>query len=359
LHIIKLIAKNFRNYEDLNISFDTNTFLNIIIAPNGMGKSNFLEAIHYLSYLRPFRNVLDTELIKKGNTSFYLAGNFIDSDLSHEVIIKYQKKKDIFYNNKKIKKHSEIIGSILSVLFSVDDLFIIIGNPLIRRKYFDMFFSIIDKEYMYNLKTYQIILKQKNYLIKLKNRDDLINIYNQQMSKCIDYIQNKRIEFTEEIDKIFQLKYKEVGNFKEKTKILYVPSIKYKDQSDLISKLNENRKKDNEFGFCTIGPHKDNYLFLLNGVNFSKFASFGQIRLAALIIKIIQNITFYKIHKINPILLIDDVILELDKERQRNFIDQIIGNNQIFITIANKDNIPYLYDKSIVREIRINNGKYE
>jgi DNA replication and repair protein RecF len=359
LFINHLNLKNFRNYENLEIEFDLKNNINILIAPNGMGKSNFLEAIYYLSYLRSFRNVLDKELIKKGNKFFYLHGKFINNNFSDDVIVKFNNKKEIEYNNKKIQKHSELIGKILTVIFCIDDIFIIIGNPTIRRRYFDMFFSIIDKEYMVHLKTYQNIIKQKNVLLKQKNRDDILSIYDIQLATSIGYIQNKRKELIEDINSIFQLKYQEIGNFTEKTKIIYVPCLKSINSEDLIKELNNDRRNDYEYGFCTSGLHKDNYLFLLNGISFSKYASYGQIRLASLIIKYIQNLFFFKIYDEKPILLLDDVIIELDRYRQINFINKIIENNQIFITIANKENISYIYDNNPTNEIKINYGNAE
>lgn len=354
-----LNLRNFRNFDNLEKAFDPNNNINVLIAPNGMGKSNLLESIYYLSYLRSFRNVSDKELIRKGEKNFFLHGKFFGKEMTDDVKIQFNSKKEIFYNDKKIQKHSEIISKILTVIFSIEDVNIITGNPAIRRRYFDMFFSIIDNNYMYQLRTCFHILKQKNVLLKQKNRDSLLDVYDKQLSVCMEYIQTKRRKMIEEINDVFQINYQEIGCFNEKTKILYLPSIKSNNSDDISKDLLNVRNRDYEYGFSTSGIHKDNYLFLLNGVNFSKYASYGQIRLASLVLKYIQNLFFLKKYNEYPILLLDDVIIELDRIRQNKFIKSIIDKNQIFITIANKENISYIYDTKKVNEIRINNGKTE
>jgi len=354
LFIENINTVNFRNYENLNVTFQKEKLINLIIAPNGSGKSNLLEMIYYLSYLRPFRNVTDKELVNKKNDFFFLEGKFYKKNIFDTVTVKFSKTKEVFINKKKIKKFSDVLGVIVSVLFSSDDIFIIVGNPTIRRKFFDMFLSIVDKEYLYYLSKYQNLLKQKNFILKKENSNDLLDVYDLQMSQCIEFISKKRFSFVEEISLLYQNKYNEIGMFKEKVKIIYSPSIK--NNENIIENLKKNRNIDIEYGFSSIGPHRDNYLFLINGVQFNKFASLGQTRLASLVLKIVQAEYFKMMHNDNPILLIDDVILELDSQRQKRFLNNILQDNQIFITLTDKSKIDFFENKNLINEVNILDG---
>ena len=168
MYIKSIHPINFRNYKELNLEFDNKRPINLLVAPNGSGKSNLLEMIYYLTYLRPFRNLLYSDLIYKNSYFFLINGNFLKNDIQTSISIKYSKNKEICIDNKKIKKHSDVIGLLLSVLFSNDDIFIISGSPMVRRKFFDMFISVIDRSYLLNLKKYQILLKNKNHILKNK-----------------------------------------------------------------------------------------------------------------------------------------------------------------------------------------------
>ena len=355
MFIEKIYLNNFRNHENINLEFNKFCPINIIIAPNGTGKSNLLEAIYYLSYLRPFRNVSDAELIKKGSNSFSLAGKFIKNNISTDINIKYSKTKEILLNNKKIKKHSEILGLIITVLFCNDDIFIINGNPLLRRRFFDMFISILDKTYLFALKKYQVIIKQRNYILKNNTNFDMLDVYDFQLSQCIEYITKKRIEIVQIVSSLFQQIYQEIGCFKDKTKIIFQSSLQSDNKDEILKKLKELRKKDIENGFTSFGSHKDSYLFLLNGINFSKYASFGQTRLASLVLKLAQIEIFEKSLKINPILLLDDVVLELDLERQKRFISFLSKKTkQMFITITDEEKFNFFNsNKEFINKIEL------
>ena len=356
---LKLI--NFRSYKDKEFIFNTNSNTNIILAPNGVGKSNLIEAIYYLSYLRPFRNVNDNELIMKGEKSFFIKGEFkkniFQNNVSHNTVsVKFSKQKEVIYNNKHLNKYSELLGEILSVLFCNDDIFIIVGQQGLKRKFFDMFISLMDKNYLFTLKKYQIVLKQKNFLLKKEDIDkNLLSAYNWQLTDFIIYIEKKRFEFITIIDQKFKELFNSIGMFKEKSKIVYNPTIDLsiiEDKEKLFNYLESSYTKDREATFMLIGPHRDNYLFLLNGILFSKYGSFGQNRLASLVLKLAQVDLFLDHFKIKPILLFDDVVLELDNERQNNFFKKLYNGNQIFITLTDKKRIP-LIDKGLVNEISL------
>lgn len=357
--IIKRIScKNFRNYKDLDLSFEDNSKFNIISATNGMGKSNLLEMFYYLSHVRPFRNVNDKDLIKKEENYFIISCDYKKNNLDNNIDIKYNNKvKNILYNDKKIIKHSELLGKLLTVLFSTEDIYIINGSPELRRRYFNIFFSILDKTYLENLKKYENLLKQKNCILK-SGKKEILPYFDYQISDSILYIQKKREEMIEKISLIFSKSFIEIGIFKENVSLKYMPSIKneFLEKELLINLLKKQNEIDINRGFSTIGIHKDDYIFKINNISFSKYASFGQVRLASLILKYVQSNLYSLYFNSNPILLIDDVILELDKERQKRFINYLGENNQIFITVTDKSYKDIFNNKNLINIIEVNNG---
>lgn len=355
-------ATNFRNFKNLEFSFKEQEKHIIIKSPNGTGKTNFLELLYYFTYLKSFRNVSDYELINKEEDYFSISINY-DNDEDNDISVKYiNKSKGIIYNNKKIKKYSEIFGKYCSVIFSSDDMLIIKGAPNYKRKFFDMFFSIIDIEYFYSIKNYNHLLKQKNALLKEKSfNKKLLEIYNYQLAQYINIIQQKRDKFIKITSKEFNDKYMEIGDYKYNAKILYYPCINAKEcsQEFFFNFLMECSKKELDIGFSFYGIHKDNYQFLLNNINFNNYASFGQARLASLIMKIIQADNYKKYNNISPILLFDDVILELDNYRKKKFISKMFDYKQLFITISD-DTLLNIFEKnSYLSILEIIDGKIQ
>jgi len=362
LFVKSISATNFRNFKNLEFSFKEQEKHIIIKSPNGTGKTNFLELLYYFTYLKSFRNVSDHELIKKDENYFSMLINY-DNDEDRDIFVKYfNKTKEVVYNNKKIKKYSEIFGKYCSVIFSSEDMLIVKGSPNFKRKFFDMFFSVIDIDYFYSIKNYNHILKQKNALLKDKMfNKKLLEIYNYQLAKYINIIQQKRNDFIKITSSDFNEKYLEIGDYKYNAKIIYYPSIKIKEftQENIFNFLMDCYKKENEIGFSFFGIHKDNYQFLLNNLNFNNYASFGQVRLASLIMKIIQADNYKKYNNISPILLFDDVILELDNYRKNKFISKIFDYKQFFITISDETLLKIFEKSSYLSILEIIDGKIQ
>ena len=354
-----MTAVNFRNFESLNLTFTENKTINTIIAPNGMGKSNFLESIYYFSYLRSFRSVLDKELIKKGEQFFLVECDYLSGSVKNNFKIKYRDKKEILFNNKKVHKSSDILGNFLSVLFCNEDINIISGTPFLKRKFFDIFISIVNPKYLFYLKQFIEILKQKNFILKNKTKIEMLSIYNKQLSEIIFYIEKKRKETIEEYNRSFQSDFYTLGLFKEKVKIIYSSSFKNDNTGEevVFKKLEENKEKEIALGYSILGPHRDSYLFLINGVVFNKYASLGQTRLAALVLKLIQA-EFYKIKfNVVPVLLFDDVILEIDREKQKRILKKIESYKQLFFTFTDKEYLNLFEKKEDINLIEVEYGK--
>lgn len=357
MHIKNIEAVHFRNFSHLELNFDIKKPINFIVAPNGMGKSNLLEIIYYLSHIRSFRNIRDDEISQKGNDGFFIKGKFIRNNISESIEINYSKKKEISLNGKKLNKFSDILGRLVSIIFTNEDIFLVNGPPSIRRKYFDSFLSIIDREYLDALNKYNKLLKQKNVLLKQNFDFRLLDIYDKQLSETIFIIQTKRNKELEKINSIYQEKFNLIGLFNHKTKIVYQPSINVREISveNIYNYIKKNEKKYIEFGFFIDGSHRDNFLFLINGIPFHKYASLGQMRLCALSVKIAQYEIYSKFFQFQPIVLLDDVILELDSERKKRFLEEISKVDQMFITVTNEKYMEY-FDLNLINKIGIDHG---
>lgn len=357
MKIEKLICSNFRNYKEFDIDFCDG--VNLITAPNGSGKSNLLEALYYLSYVRPFRQVNDIDLIKKSENQFSIGCEYSKKGIQSNIEINYNKKEKLIkIDNKKITKHSEVLGKLLTVLFSSDDIFIINGSQSIRRRFFNMFFSVIDHMYLDNLRKYEKLLKQKNVLLRT-GKKELLPFFDEQLADSVYYIQSKRIELIERINVVYSESFKEIGFFSDKVSLKYSPSIKIDDLSKegILEKIIKARKTDIDRGFATNGSHKDEYLFFINNIIFSKYGSFGQLRLASLLIKYVQSFFYKEKFGIDPIYLLDDVILELDSRRQKSFIDFLDYDNQLFITVTDRKYAEIFSNKKTLKLIEVKDGK--
>lgn len=352
-----LKALNFRNYKNLDLSFDSTKNINLIVAQNGMGKSNLLEMLYYLSHLRAFRNATDKDLILHGQNCFHLSCGYENKGIHGKVSVKYSGKKEILLDDKRIVKHSEILGKLQTVFFGSNDISIISGSPSERRVFFDIFLSILDYDYLVALRNYSLLLKQKNAAIKSR-RSDILCFFNKQIAETSFLLMNKRKFMVQYVSNIFSKYFKVIGNFKEEAVIKYNPSYDriFNSSIELLDYISYQDKIDFEKGFCFLGPHKDNYNFILNNTVFSKYASLGQIRLGALVLKLVQAICYEEKFKTSPILLLDDVILELDTEKQKQFLDVICNKHQLFITLTNEKYKNFFVNQNAVQIIKVQNG---
>ena len=356
MKLLQIHATDYRNYRSISIDIDPTGKYFIIKANNGSGKTNLLELIYYFTYFKSFRNTADSDLILHGQKQFMIEIKYEDDGITDDIIISYDgSKKKILCNEKRLNKLSDLFSRFISVIFSATDIDIITGSPIIRRNFFNMFFSLIDSSYFSDIKTYAAILKQKNFILKNKTNTDLIDIYNRQLSDIIYRITQTRQKYITEVRNRFITKYNELGEFNKKVDIRYIPSLSADRDINSIYKL-FCQKKDDELnaGYSLLGSHRDCYNFYMNSRLFSRYASFGQCRLAALIIKLIQAQYTAEIKKTMPVLLFDDVILELDEIRKRKIVNCIREYNQMFITFTEDIFVDLFDEKEYIRMIDLN-----
>lgn len=336
--IIKsLELANFRNYEELNISFDKGT--NILYGDNAQGKTNILEAIYVSATTKSHKGSKDKEII-----NFYKEEAHIRTYLDKENVetrvdmhLRKNKSKGIAIDGQKIKKAADLMGLLNVVFFSPEDLSIIKDGPAERRRFSDMELCQLDSFYLYNLNHYNKIIGQRNKLLKdmyfQPELRETLNIWDSQLVSFGSKIIERREQFVKQLgDIIFDI-HKKLSGGKEELVIAYEPDVSIED---FEKQMKYNQDKDIRLKQTTTGPHRDDFSFVVNGVDIRKYGSQGQQRTAALSLKLSEIELVKKISKDTPVLLLDDVLSELDSNRQ-NYLLNSIGNIQTIITCTGLD----------------------
>ena len=352
MFIEKIKLNNFRNY--LNQEINLNKNINIFYGENAQGKTNIIEAIFLSSIGKSFRTNKDLELIKFGENSADIEIFFQNSKRDGNIKINISNKKNIFLNKIKLKKLSELLGNIHTVIFTPDDINILKQGPQMRRKFLDIMISQLRPNYMYNYSLYYKALEERNnYLkkIKLENADEnLLELWDEQLINYGKIISDYRKEFIEKIkNKIKEVHFNITEN-KEEIKINYISDCLEKENFKKL--LLSRRKLDIIKGFTTRGIHRDDFEIFINNILVNVYGSQGQHRTAILSLKMAELQVIQDEIEEEPILLLDDFMSELDEKRRKNFLENI-KNNQVIITCTEKFEI----ENSSVKYFRVEDGK--
>ncbi|MBU2600121.1 DNA replication/repair protein RecF [bacterium] len=351
----ELKVRNFCNLKSLSLKFSLK--LNIFFGDNAQGKTNILDAIYFLNKAKSFRGKKDLYLIQWNGNEFFLKGNIIDEDNSHQLTIllqdskievkneikgeiKSEVKKEIRIDNKKINNQSKVFEIFNCVVFSPEDLYILTKSPVLRRHFLNLLIAQVNEKYLYYLRRYQRTLLSRNKILNekksiLEKNKVLESLDHLLISEGVEIIKIRH-EVVNELSKLAAQVYKEILSVKDLFEIKYKPSISSDNlEKDFYDKLHKYREKENIRGFTLVGPHKDDLIFTFREVNIGSFGSQGQKRITAIAIRFAELFYIYKKTKKFPILLLDDVFSDLDKEKKRNFINLLNDQIQIFITTSN------------------------
>ena len=336
--IIKSIElKNFRNYKDLNISFDEGT--NILYGDNAQGKTNILEAAYMSGTTKSHKGSKDKEMIRFGESESHLRTVVVRGKKEYQIDmhLKQNRSKGIAINQVPIKRAAELFGILNIVFFSPEDLNIIKNGPSERRRFLDSELCQLDKIYLSDLTSYNKILGQRNKLLKdMIFRPDLADtlpVWNMQLVETGKRIIKRRNQFVEELNDIVHDIHFRISGEKEELFIKYEPNI---DDIFFEDELNRAKAKDMKLCQTSVGPHRDDLLFSIGDVDIRKFGSQGQQRTSALSLKLSEIELVKKSIKDTPILLLDDVLSELDSNRQ-NYLLNNICDTQTIITCTGLD----------------------
>ncbi len=327
--------KNFRNYKNLNIELGEN--INIFYGENAQGKTNIIESIFLCSMGKSFRTNKEKEMIQLEKENMLVEIQYKKSDREGIIRIEIGNKKDIFINNIKIKRLSELLGKINVVIFTPDDIEMIKGNPEKRRKFLDIMISQLRPNYMHILSLYQKTIKERNYYlkeIKEKGKDEnLLEIWDEKLAEYAEKIFTYRKEFIKKIKEKIEKIHPEITKQKEKIEIEYISHCEKKEE--YLELLKQRRKLDIIKGFTTKGIHRDDFVIYINGKQIDIYGSQGQQRTAILSLKLSELQVIYDEVGEYPILLLDDFMSELDKSRRDSLLSHI-QETQVVITCTDK-----------------------
>lgn len=338
---------NFKNHTEK--SFDFSAEINCFVGNNGAGKTNILDALHYISMGKSFLGNSDflnirTSIPEHSNEDFFsIESEIVGEEKSDIIKILLQKetKKIIKKNDKTYERIADHIGFLPCVMISPYDANLISDGGESRRKFLDAMISQTDSEYLFNLIQYQKTLQQRNALLKYfqKNRTfdgDSLEIYNEPLTKFGTKIFEKRRNFVEAILPTIQHFYEIISKGNEKVSVIYESDLQ---QAHFLHLLKENLEKDRLLTYTSKGIHKDDLRFEMNGNLIKKFGSQGQQKSFLIALKLAQIQRIKDITNKNPILLLDDIFDKLDDSRVSQLIELVNEQNfgQIFITDTHKE----------------------
>ena len=345
MRINNILLQNFRNYANLELTF--NEHRNIIVGENAQGKTNLIEAIYLAAFAKSFRTNNAGDMVKFGEERgrVNVEINSEDMDKNIDISILANGRKMIKKDGKVVRRTADLLNNIVVIIFSPDDLRIIKDSPERRRAYINRELSQIRPKYYDVLKNYTDVLKQKNSLIKgLSNSQysrtyntDMMDVYDRQLADYGYELIRYRKEFVDMLSEEAGEIMSAISGGKEDLKIEYKTSCEFiptpEGRENLFMQMYHNRQKDIYAGFATLGPHRDDLEFYINGTDAKKYGSQGQQRTIALSLKLAEIRIAKQILDEYPVLLLDDVLSELDLDRQRFLVNQI-DDVQLFITSA-------------------------
>ena len=339
--ITKLHIRNFRNYQNVDLSFDSG--VQMILGKNAQGKTNLLEAILYLSTTRSHRSNDNRDLIRYGEELFIIEGEVARSRQKIKLkAIGESGKKHLMIYQETVAKVSQFIGECNVILFCPDDLMLFQAAPKVRRRFIDMELSKMSKVYTQTLLQANKLLKERNQFLKQNQTDDIfLGVLDEQLAEKEVTIMEQRKAFLAKLIEFAQPFYRELSDDDTMLSCAYHTFVSECDKESRKQAILEKRKKCRERDYMlkqtTIGCHKDDVTFYLNDHPIEEYASQGQKRCVLLAMKIGLVHMIYELTKEYPILLLDDVFSELDQERRKRLLKALPKEVQIFISATDLD----------------------
>ena len=332
---------NYKNFDSKNLDFDPT--INCLVGKNGIGKTNILDAIYHLCFGKSYFNPVATQNIKHGTDFFMIDGEFQKNEREEKIVCSFKKgmKKVIKRNGKAYEKFSEHIGFLPLVIISPADRDLIVEGSDTRRKFIDGVISQSDKEYLHSLIKYNKILAQRNSLLKYfaANRTfdkDALAVYNDQLSSFGTEIFRKRSKFLESFIPIFQEQYANISKKEEGVLLAYQSKLFEHSLDELLESALE---KDRALQYTSVGIHKDDLDFTIDGHPIKKFGSQGQQKSFLVALKLAQFHFIKTQAKTTPILLLDDIFDKLDENRVAQIVSLVDNDEfgQLFISDTHED----------------------
>ena len=372
MKLIELQIINFRNITELKLKI--NKIINIIYGGNAQGKTSILEAIYLLGITKSFRVSEDRSLVKQDRNYFDVKGVFQKETkdlLKVRIFFSYDKGKNVFVDNEKLKSFSLLIGKVPVILLSLEDLDLTYGSPSFRRRFINILLSQIDASYLQALKQLNKILKNRNKLLSLIKdgiqKPEALVPWDLQLSEYASYLCFKRKEAVEEINPLINDFYREISGRNDRIEIKYqtffdlnVINSQQKLKEFYLTKLAEIKERDINYGSTTIGPHRDDLVFFKNDDPIKIFGSQGENKTFLISLKFTEALFIEKAINEKPILLLDDIFSELDLSRVHKVVEQITKmQNQTFITTTDLNKFGLKMDSIEIWTIHNGQVSYE
>lgn len=356
--LTKLSILNYKNIRQATLELSPK--MNCFIGPNGVGKTNVLDAVYYLSFCRSASNPIDSQVIRHDEPFCMLEGTYVtdgnslglhpdSQELTISVGMKRGQKKHFKRNKKEYKRLSEHIGLIPLVVVSPSDTLLIESGSEERRRLMDIVISQYDRPYIDHLSRYNNALAQRNSLLKMEDQTpdpQLMHIWEEQMAEEGEQLYQRRMTFVEELTPVFQDYYQQISQHREQVGLRYVSHCQ---RGPLLEVIQRDRQKDLAVGYSLHGVHRDDLEFTLAGHQMKREGSQGQNKTYVTSLKLAQ-FDFLKrtASQTTPLLLLDDIFDKLDAQRVEQIVHLVSGNNfgQIFITDTNRDHLDQILRNS-------------
>lgn len=358
-----MVVKNislqyFRNFEKINLELSDG--INILYGLNAQGKTNFIESVYFCATGRSHRTNYDRELIKfaqnEAHIQIYVQKDSLTDRI--DVHIKKEGKKGIAVNGIAVKRLGELFGVLLTVIFSPEDLQLVKAGPSERRRFMDMEICQLSPVYYYELQQYYKILKQRNGLLKdIQKKNELketLFVWDEQLVGHGVKIMKYRADFINKINKLSSGIHRKITDGAEKMEVIYKPGVK---PQEFLEKLNKYAERDMAQGVTSVGVHKDDLNFQINGQDTRIYGSQGQQRTVSLSLKLAEIDLIKEEKGETPVLLLDDVLSELDKTRQNCLLESINGVQTVITCTGMEDMLSRLKKHNKINVFCVEKGR--
>jgi DNA replication and repair protein RecF len=321
----------FRNLADADVAVDAREVF--LVGENGQGKTNFLESIYLLAFGSSFRTRRESEVIRRGEAETAVLGTYSDASGARSVAVRVRRdgRKTVEVDGKAVTDRKALAENIPLILFCHGDLEFVSGPPEQRRWFFNQTQSLFDVLHIDSLRRYRLVLRSRNLALK-DGRRDLVDLYDPQLAAAGVEIQRRRAGTTEAFNRAFGPIFERVSAGGESLSIAYSPSWRDGSVEGAMEALAAARSRDEALATTSTGPHRDDFRFLVGGMDYARLASTGQVRLLALSLRVAQAAYVAAMSRRLPVLLLDDVLLELDSGHRERFLSALPQYEQAFFT---------------------------
>lgn len=340
MKILSFSCRDFRNLQNIDISFFDE--MNVICGENAQGKTNLLEGIWLFTGIKSFRGAKDSALLRFGCEKAELNLTFLAEGIENEAQIEIKEHRAATFNNNRLKTPSLMAGKFNATVFSPNDLGLVRDGPAVRRRFLDIAIGQLYPSYISAVKNYMRAVTQRNQIIKDYRYDGtlsvMLDVFEDEIAANGEKITGIRKKYIDRLGEFLPAVYEGLSSGKERLETEYISSC---GEEDLRQALKNSRKNDMFTGTTSIGPHRDDIEFKINGVSARNYGSQGQKRSVALALKLAEAEVINKVSGEYPVFLLDDVMSELDPERQNYILNHIKGI-QSFITCCDPSNVERL-----------------